>query len=103
MKTIKFETMLTAKDVEGLRDAVEGAIKGESFAIEYKPGLSVCWHIEKIARELNLNVLDTYLYPGDKLSDYDIPKNTLVVVGREAKGDGEEYYIVHQLEVFYNR
>jgi hypothetical protein len=104
MKTIKIETMLTEKDVEVLRDAIKDAVNnGEKFVIEIqRPGLGVRWHIATITLELNLNVWDIDLYPGDNLSDYDIPKNTLVVIGREVKGDGKESYIFRQLEVFYN-
>ena len=105
MTTIKFETMLAEKDVEVLRDAIKDAVNnGEKFAIEIqRPGLGVCWHIATITLELNLKVCDIDLYPGDNLSDYDIPKNTLVVVGREAKSDSKESYTFRQLEVFYNR
>ena len=105
MTTFKFGKTLTETDVKGLRAAIEGAVNnGESFVIEVQqPGIGVYWHTDKIARELNIKVWDIDLYPGDNLSGYDIPKNTLVVVGRVAKGDDEEYGIVRHIEVFYNR
>ena len=105
MTTFEFETTLTEKDVEVLRDAIKDAVNnGEKFAIEIqRPGLGVYWHIATITLALNLQVCDISLYPGDNLSDYDIPKNTLVVVGREAKSDGKESYTFRHVEVFYNR